>query len=284
MGRKHIICEKWPIVAMVLTTPLAMVLTLIPEALGLGKVASNFASCIAAVGEALGLGKVASNLASCIVAVGILFLFKWWFSPKFKGVFTLRTSLAELGILLLPWVAKVAATLVAGWVDYGFYFNPTLMSLSMALAAGFVEETWFRGLAVPIGMGYLPKEKRVFTTVLVTSIIFGVIHVGNVFNGARIEVGVIQAIATTFAAFFFVAVFLRTGNILVPIALHAAWDYISFTTDPTVVNGIMMNEGISIGLMVAVAIEVAFGCAGLYLIRPAVHDKINRIWSEIWDG
>ena len=263
MGRKHIICERWPIAAMVLTTPLAMVLTLIPEALG--------------------LGKVASNLASCIVAVGILFLFKWWFSPKFKGVFTLRTSLAELGILLLPWVAKVAATLVAGWVDYGFYFNPTLLGLSMALAAGFVEETWFRGLAVPIGMGYLPKEKRVFTTVLVTSIIFGVIHVGNVFNGARIEVGILQAVATTFAAFFFVAVFLRTGNIFVPIALHAAWDYIAFTTDPTVVNGIMTNEGISLGLMVAVAIEVAFGCAGFYLIRPAMHDKIDRIWSEIWD-
>ena len=77
--------------------------------------------------------------------------------------------------------------------------------------------------------------------------------------------------------------FLRTGNVLVPILLHAAWDYISFTTDPTVVNGIMMNEGISLGLMVAVAIEVAFGCAGLYLIRPAMHDKIDRIWSEIWD-
>ena len=228
MGRKHIICEKWPIAAMVLTAPFAMVLTLIPEALGLGKVASNF--------------------VSCIVAVGILFLFKWWFSPEFKGVFTLRTSLAELGILLLPWVAKVAATLVSGWVDYGFYFNPTLLSLSMA-----------------------------------TSIIFGVIHVGNVFNGARIEIGILQAVATTFAAFFFVAVLLRTGNIFVPIALHAAWDYISFTTDPTVVNGIMMNEGISLGLMVAVAIEVAFGCAGLYLIRPAMHDKIDRIWSEIWD-
>ena len=153
----------------------------------------------------------------------------------------------------------------------------------MALAAGFVEETWFRGLAVPIGMGYLPKEKRVFTTVLVTSIIFGVIHVGNVFNGARIEIGILQAVATTFAAFFFVAVFLRTGNVLVPIVLHAAWDYISFTTDPTVVNGIMTNEGISLGLMVAVAIEVAFGCAGFYLIRPAMHDKIDRIWSEIWD-
>lgn len=65
MGRKHIICEKWPIAAMVLTAPFAMVLTLIPEALGLGKVASNF--------------------VSCIVAVGILFLFKWWFSPEFKG-------------------------------------------------------------------------------------------------------------------------------------------------------------------------------------------------------
>lgn len=82
MGRKHIICERWPIAAMVLTTLLAMVLTLIPEALG--------------------LGKVASNLLSCIAAVGVLLLFKWWFSPEFKGVFTLRTGLAELGILLLP--------------------------------------------------------------------------------------------------------------------------------------------------------------------------------------
>ena len=36
--------------------------------------------------------------------------------------------------------------------DSGFYFNPTLLSLAMALAAGFFEETIFRGVTIPLGI------------------------------------------------------------------------------------------------------------------------------------
>lgn len=262
MSRKHVICEKWPIVAMVLTTLVAMILTTIPALLGLE-------------------GFVESLLSSAI-AVGILILFQRWFSPEFKGTFALRVTLAEVGLVFIPYIVKSVVNVGASWLDTGFYFKPTLTAVGMGIAAGFCEETWFRGLAVPIGMGYLPREKRIFTTVLVTSIIFGVIHAGNVFNGARLDVGIIQAIATTFAAFFFVAVFLRTGNILIPIFMHGFWDWVCFVTDPTLVDGVMMNDGISFALIAALVLEIALGCAGLYLIRPAMHGKIDRVWDQIW--
>ena len=152
----------------------------------------------------------------------------------------------------------------------------------MGISAGFVEETWFRGLAVPIGMGYLPRDKRILITVLITSIFFGVLHFGNVFGGAQVVIGVIQAIATTFGGIFFIAVFLRTGSILVPIIMHGLYDWVCFVTDPTLVGGVMMNEGATLGLGLALALHIVFGCIGIYLVRPAMHGRINEIWDQIW--
>lgn len=260
--KKHILCEKAPIVAMILAAVLAM---LILSILGL-----------------LGLSDVVGNLASSVLAVLFLIAYTKWFAPEFKGVF--KTSALATGVIFvwLPFLFKLAGSYILNVVDYGFYFKPTMLALAMAIAAGFFEETIFRGVTVPIGMRYIRSEKRVSIIVLFTSLVFGLLHVGNVINGANVTMGIIQGIATIFTGLLFAAVFLRTGNILILIFMHGVYDYMCFVTDASLNNGIMTGEAVTTSLILAVLIEVIAGIWGLYLIRPAKRAEIFAIWNDKW--
>ena len=260
--KKHILCEKAPIVAMILAAVLAMLILSIP---GL-----------------LGLSDVVDNLASSVLAVLFLIAYTKWFAPEFKGVF--KTSALATGVIFLwlPFLFKLAGSYSLNVVDYGFYFKPTMLALVMAIAAGFFEETIFRGVTVPIGMRYIRSEKRVSIIVLFTALVFGLLHIGNIINGASVAMGIIQGTATIFAGLLFAAVFLRTGNILIPIIMHGVYDYMCFVTDASLDNGIMTGEAVTTGLILAVLVDVVAGVWALYLIRPAKRAEIHAIWDEKW--
>jgi membrane protease YdiL (CAAX protease family) len=156
------------------------------------------------------------------------------------------------------------------------------LALSMGFSAGFYEETIVRGVTIPIGMRYLKGKNKILLIAIGTSLIFGLSHLGNVSQGATMSMAIIQTIASGFNGLFFAAVVLRTGSILTSVVMHGFYDWLCFVTDPTLENGIMTNPEITGGLMIQLAIAVALGIAGLYLIRPAVSDKIENIWEKKW--
>ena len=45
------------------------------------------------------------------------------------------------------------------------------------------------------------------------NLIFGLMHIGNIVNGAKLSIALIQGIATIFGGFLFMALYLRTGSI-----------------------------------------------------------------------
>ncbi len=261
-SRKHVLCEKAPLAAMLLAAVLAMLLLSIP---GL-----------------LGLPKVTESLASSVLAVLFMIAYTKWFAPEFKGVFRTSHLATGLAFVWLAFAFKFFGAYFVGLAGSGFYFNPTAVALAMAIAAGFYEETIFRGVTVPIGMRYIRSEKRVGILVLISALVFGLMHIGNIINGASIQMGIVQGVATTFAGIFFIAVYLRTGNILIPIFMHGIFDYMCFVTDPTLENGIMANDVAVSALIPAVLVDVIAGIWGLYLLRPAKRAEIHAIWDDKW--
>ena len=55
-----------------------------------------------------------------------------------------------------------------------------------------------------------------------------------------------------------------------------------FVTDPTLENGIMTSETVTIGLILTVVVFIIAGIWSLYLIRHAMRDKIQTLWDEKW--
>ena len=260
--RKHTLCEKAPLLAMFLAAVLALLFLSIP---GL-----------------LGLPKVAESLASSVLAVLFMIAYTRWFAPEFKGVFKTSHLATGLAFVWLAFAFNFFGSYFAGLAGSGFYFKPTVEALAMAIAAGFYEETIFRGVTVPIGMRYLKSEKRVGILVLITALVFGLMHIGNIVNGASVQMGIAQGIATTFGGILFIAAYLRTGNILIPIFMHGIYDYMCFVTDPTLKSGIMVNDLNASALIPAVLVEVIAGIWGLYLLRPAKRAEIHAIWDDKW--
>lgn len=264
MRKKHLLSSKLPILSMLLSIVVSAIII--------------FSSSDIVSSPVLGY------YVSCVTAVIWLLLFKLWFSPEYKGCFRTEIPYKEIGVLFIPFAVKCVLSVVFTVVDSGFYFKPTAAALAMALAAGFGEETLVRGLAVPIGMRYLKNKNRAIITAVFTSIIFGAMHMGNATQGASVTMAALQSVAAAFGGVLFCAVFLRTGNILISMFMHALFDWICFVTDPTLKDGIMTNEAITIGLILALALDIAVGIWALYLIRPAMRDKIEEVWDKKWSG
>lgn len=152
----------------------------------------------------------------------------------------------------------------------------------MGIAAGLCEETIFRGVTVPLGMRYLKSKNRMYIIVYASALIFGLMHIGNIVNGAKLSIALIQGIATIFGGFLFMALYLRTGSIWPSIIAHGIYDYMCFVTDPNLNEGIMVNEAVTTGLILTLVIYIVSGLWALYLICPAVKDKIEAVWNEKW--
>ena len=260
-SRKHLICEKLPLVAMVLASLAATVFMLVPELI---------------------VPKTVGPYVSSLMAVIILSAMGRWFAPEFKGVLKAGVPAKEVCMIFALFAADLVLSYLADLPDAGFYFNPTAAALASAVSAGFVEETMFRSVSVPIGMRYLKSEKRIIIIALLTSVLFGAVHLGNVNEGASMTMAVIQTVASIGGGLFYCAAYMRTGSALVPIVMHSVYDYMCFVTDPSLDNGIMTGESVTTGLVLSIAVKIAFGIVGLWLIRPAVRGKIQDIWDDKW--
>ena len=213
---------------------------------------------------------------------GILCLLaqKWWFAPAFKGVFRAEIPLREIGLFCVPFLIQLLLSWLLNVMDHGLFFHATALSVVMALSAGFGEEVMFRGLSIPIGMRYLKGKNKILTVALVTSVVFGLSHLGNAKGGNAI--GILQGIVTIGSGLFYAAVFLRTGSIMVTIIMHALYDWMYFVTNPALQNGDMAAMSVTTAVIISCVIDLSMGVVGFWLIRPAVREKIEAIWQKKW--
>ena len=98
------------------------------------------------------------------------------------------------------------------------------LALGTALV-GFSEEITYRGLAV-VGFRGGYSEVRVW---LFSSIMFGLLHGVNVILGQGAMLTIRQVILAFVIGSVFYAIRRITGTIIIPMALHALWDFGTFT-------------------------------------------------------
>ena len=260
MKRNHTLSEKHPLLSMLLSVAAA--------------------TLVCSLAATISSSELVQYLL--ISATGILCLLaqKWWFAPAFKGVFRTEIPLRKIGLLCVPFLIQLLLSWLLNVMDHGLFFRATALSVVMALSAGFGEEVMFRGLSIPIGMRYLKGKNKILTVALVTSVVFGLSHLGNAMGGNAI--GIVQGIATIGSGLFYAAVFLRTGSIMVPIIMHALYDWMYFATNPALQNGNMAAMGVTTAVIISCVIDLSMGVVGYWLIRPAVREKIEVVWQKKW--
>lgn len=265
--RTHVICEKVPIIAMILSIFLIILFMTIFDSLTKWISRDNAALY---------------NTLSAIVALLILFIINLWFSPTYKGSTKASVSPFQIKQLLLLFIVYFIVNTIISLVGGTFIFEPTIEKLGQALNAGFSEEVMFRAATIPIGLHYIKSSKNVTLTWIYTSIIFGVLHLLNIQGGGSLSVIAIQAIAATFMGIYFASLFMCTGSIFIPIFIHGFWDYFCFVTDETLENGIMTQASVDLALIIACLVNVVLGVISILYIQKH-QDTIKRIWNEKWN-
>ncbi|MGI9666675.1 MAG: CPBP family intramembrane glutamic endopeptidase [Acidimicrobiia bacterium] len=130
-----------------------------------------------------------------------------------------------------PWVWVVPIVLVAasfGVMDYenlGRIDSSLLITVvASSLLVGIGEELMFRGVTIQALRDNGMAEHRV---ALWSSIIFGLAHITNLISEG--SGAILQVIVVSISGFFFYLSYRVAGTIVVPILLHALWDFSLFS-------------------------------------------------------
>ena len=140
---------------------------------------------------------------------------------------------------------------------------------------GFCEEIVFRGMIQGILYERIGRDSKagLYLSVVLSGLIFGALHVLNVFSGVQLKGAIIQAGGAVGVGMYFGAIYIRTRNLWVLILLHGFNDLVGLmgcgiyglhtATDVISVYGIEKLGGVVLYIALA-----------LFLLRTS---KIGRI-------
>lgn len=207
---------------------------------------------------------------------------------NFKGVFSLTRAYKKdvyIAVLIALFVDVLCllfwAIFMLGGLDR--LVAPTITTIGFSLYAGVLEETVFRAVPISIMMKNSPDNRRIVLSVILTSLIFGLLHLTNISDGALVSVTLMQVIFSVASGFLWAAIYLRTGSIAIPMFYHFFHDVINMML-PSNVTGTMLQDSVS---LLDILTNSAFGLLelvfALYLLRKIHFDDIKNTWATIWN-
>ena len=228
------------------------------------------------------LGSTQYALVIIAASLLVLLIHQWWFRGELHDFF----SCHKLGSsLLLGWSAiliplvLLALNLISGEMVFGSFTN----ALILGLQPGIYEEVSFRVLPISIAMRSKEREKLIPVTIILTSVLFGLVHSFNVLAGADPVNTVIQVVYATMIGFLFGAIYMRTGNLWITMILHSLTDIIAFwDADLQNTGGVLTTSQSAAENIFLIIIPIVYFCNALYIFRKEKRAEIPDVWEQKW--
>ena len=190
-----------------------------------------------------------------ILSIVLILFILWWFKLRFKHA-------NYTGVLVLQNFGRACLFALPGLVFVGinvFGFDPECFKVGIVLLGfvpAFTEEILFRGMIIPNFMRLFNGPKGIWISLFVSSFIFGLIHVANVFAGADLGTSIFQAGYAFCLGLLFASIFIRTGNLWPCIILHGLIDAFAMMAPEAVNQGAVQTQAFSWGIEVIPTIVV----------------------------
>lgn len=220
----------------------------------------------------LSLGFLPGELAYIIKTL-ILFAIYYLAIHKRLGLtLSAQTHINWIEKLKVGWLVLLGDFffLCGGW--YGSSMAPKMIPLALiiALGAGFLEEYLYRGLLIQVGLrGGIRSTQQVWGTVLLSSLFFGLAHLGNALY-QPLDATFFQVYYAMIFGIFFSAIYLRTGSLWWTIILHCLIDFSSITVS----QGTQAQAATSIWSFISL---LPIALYSFFLLRPK---KIAEMTSK----
>ena len=217
---------------------------------------------------------------SIVIMMGV---YKLWFRPEFEGM--LKGDL-PLGFLLglIELIYVVVTFAVSMMFGYELNIKPlTSVIIFSSLGAGLGEEFIFRGVLISTLMRQWKDQNKFRSAALVSGIVFGLIHVTNVFAGADPLRTLLQVIGAVGIGIMFTAVYLRSGSILPCMFYHTLHDIIAIAGESEVTEtGIITASKINMGDGANLLMSLVLAAIALWLLRPEKNEEMRALWNRKW--
>ena len=164
------------------------------------------------------------NLAMAVGLLALVTLTMRWRDLKFVA----PRPASSLLILWFPALYLLFFALLPAVLGLPPAGTLLFIALNTALI-GLSEEWMFRGV---LFQG-LRSRLSMWPAILLTSLLFGAVHVLNVITTGQLAEAAVQAVAAFMSGMLLIALLIRTGSIWVPITYHALWDFGTFVTSAT---------------------------------------------------
>jgi membrane protease YdiL (CAAX protease family) len=147
----------------------------------------------------------------------------------------------------------------------------TLFIIANTALVGWSEEVMFRG----VWLRGLFRSYGIWAAILGSSVLFGAMHVLNVFLTGDFRGAVLQAVAAFLSGVFLAAVRLRTGSLWTGIVLHGLWDAGTFLVaagGATATAATATAGPTALGDYGSVVLSLPLFLLGLFFLRHAGRD------------
>ena len=200
-------------------------------------------------------------IAIAVLAVATV-LFRW---RDFK--FVVPNPTGSLKLLWFPLIYLVAFGGMA--IALGLPPASTMGFLLLnTLLVGLSEEWALRGV---VFQG-LRSRFPMWPAIIGSSILFGSVHIMNVFVTGDFGGALLQAFTATLSGVVFAALLIRTGSIWVPIVYHALWDFTTFLMSSGASGGSDAGSPAGFAIFFPILLVLPNFLYALYLLRNVRND------------
>lgn len=193
-----------------------------------------------------------------------------------------KKNFMKCSLLLWPVILFASANILSPDIisDNAIVTETLIMVLIVNMITGFYEEVIMRGMLLGHMMEHWKNdERKILKSVLSTSVLFGLVHLGNLIKAGVIST-LFQVCYATVLGLVFAAAYLRTKNLWACALLHGLVDVTGDLYSIYYAPGQEITNyfGTSIPLIIIctlIALIIA-----LFELRKKGREEIMKLWSE----
>ena len=239
----------------------------------------------------LGLGKLLSLLPvsipteffkeTILIIIPIAIVVFFGFSSTFKKGNFFKGLLCALPFFILELILFIGI-FVSNTKKPELTWNPWIaivIGIFSIIGIGIREECVYRATIQNIvAKKHANSVKGIWITVTISSVIFGLTHVTNIFYGTHPLSVLSQVISATSLGFLFAAIYLRSGSIWAAIFIHSLTDFASLSSSIFFrqISDIDVTNSLTISWSSLIFDLLYLGLA-IFLLRPS---KCNQIYKR----
>ena len=215
-----------------------------------------------------------------VLGVGVLalFLYKLWYKPEYTGA-VVYSEYRKVWVVVAAYAVFFIYEIICLVMEHETY-RLTVNGFCTALYAGVLEETVYRGFMIPVMMR---KKRNIAAALFVSSGVFGLVHGTNIFVGADPLHTLIQVVTSFMLGIVLGGMFLFSGNIIVPIAIHTIQDILAIGVQSAVTEEGVVTTSVTVQTLIEdAALVLLFAFVIYFIFKRKNKEAIHSVWDKKW--